>query len=67
MTRSKNDIPKELAREQARLAELERACDEARAKIESLRSELAANPATTPLPSPLAAAAKCNAPNTPSA
>jgi superfamily II DNA or RNA helicase len=66
MTRSTEDLRQELAREQARLAELERARDEIRAKIDSLRSELAANPDTTPLRCPAPAPAKCNAPNTPS-
>jgi transposase len=66
MPRSTNEILQELAREQAKLAEFERAGGEVRAKIESLRSELAARPATTQLLSPLAVAAKCDVPNTPS-
>jgi hypothetical protein len=64
MTRSTEDLLQELAREQARLAELDRARDEIRAKIDSLRSELAASPDTTALRRPAAAAAKCNVPNT---
>jgi hypothetical protein len=65
MKRSTDNNLQELAREQAKLAELERSRDEVRAKIESLRSELAAGAATTPLLSPPAVAAKCDVPNTP--
>lgn len=39
MTRSKDDIREDLAREETRLAELDRARDAARARIASLRSE----------------------------
>ena len=63
MTRSSNTILEELAREQARLAELERARDETRAKIESLRLEFASASATTTPPPPPALTGK--APNTP--
>ena len=65
MTRSTNAILGELAIEQATLAELERTRDEARAKIESLRSELAVASATTPLPLPLSPAVKGKSPDTP--
>jgi hypothetical protein len=66
MPRTTDDILQELTRDQAKLSELERARDEVQERIESLRSELAAIPATTPPLSPLAVAAKCNVPNTPS-
>jgi superfamily II DNA or RNA helicase len=65
MTRSTNAILQELAIEQATLTELERTRDEARAKIESLRSELAAASATIPLPLPLSSAVKGKSPDTP--
>jgi hypothetical protein len=65
MTRSTETILEELAREQARLADLERTRDEARAKIESLRSELAAACATRTLPPPLTPAVTGKAPYTP--
>jgi superfamily II DNA or RNA helicase len=56
MTRSRDIIQQELAHESARLAGLERTLDEARARIEMLRSEFAAAPNTAPmLPRPPAA------------
>ena len=60
MTRSRDVILQELTREDAMLAGLERARDEARARIELLRSELAAASAITtiPLPSPSAGVSK---------
>src|SRR5258708_11757769 len=48
MTRAKDDILQELAREQGELTELERTREEARAKIEALRSELATAITTPP-------------------
>jgi len=66
MPRTTDDILQEIARDQAKLAQIERSRDEVRAKIESLRSELAAGPATTDLPSPPTVAARCDVPNTPS-
>jgi superfamily II DNA or RNA helicase len=65
MTRSTDGILQELAREQARLAELERTRDEARVRIESLRSELAATSATKDLPPPLPPAPKARTPHAP--
>jgi len=62
MKRSTDNILQELAREQAKLAEFERSRDEARAKIESLRSELAA---VSTLNS-LAVTSNFEVPNTPS-
>jgi hypothetical protein len=64
--RTTDDILQELSCEQAKLAQLVRARDEAQTKIESHRSELAARTATIPLLSPLAGAAKCDVPDTPS-
>jgi len=52
MTRARDVILQELTREDAMLVGLERARDEARARIELLRSELAAASATTPVPLP---------------
>jgi superfamily II DNA or RNA helicase len=49
MTRSRDLIQQELAHESARLADLERTLDEARARIEMLRSEIAAAPNTAPM------------------
>jgi hypothetical protein len=49
MTRAKDAILQDLAREEQRLAELERTRDEARARIEWLRSELATASAPAPL------------------
>ena len=66
MKRSTDNILQELAREQAKLSELERSRDEVRARIESLRSELAAGLATTPLTGPPGVVAKYDVPNTPS-
>ena len=63
--RPRNAILEELANEQAKLAELERTQEEARAKIESLRSELAATSATTSVSLPPSSATKGNAPATP--
>ncbi|MGC2028917.1 MAG: DEAD/DEAH box helicase family protein [Steroidobacteraceae bacterium] len=63
--RSRNAILGELANEQARLAELERTQEEARAKIELLRSELAATSARTSVSPPLSCAMKGKAPATP--
>jgi len=58
MTRPRNIVLQELAREEARLGELGRAREDARRRIESLRAELAvaaARPATFSAPtSPLA-------------
>jgi superfamily II DNA or RNA helicase len=48
MTRSKEDILQDLALEQGRFTELERTREEARAMIESLRSELATASIATP-------------------
>jgi hypothetical protein len=66
MKRSTDNILQELAREQAKLSELERSRDEVRARIKSLRSELAAGLATTTSISLQAVPAKCDVPNTPS-
>ena len=54
MTRAKDAILQDLAREEQRLAELERTRDEARARIEWLRSELATASFPAPLSMPLA-------------
>jgi hypothetical protein len=56
MTRSKDAILQELAREDARLSELEQTRDEVRARIEALRTELAAAPRMAAIPHRLAAA-----------
>ena len=53
MMRTKDAILQELAIEQARFAELERAREEARTKIELLRSELTAPQNTTSQSLPL--------------
>jgi hypothetical protein len=66
MKRTADEILQELGREKAKLAELDRSRDEVRAKTESLRPELTAGPATTPLLNPSVVAAKCDVPNTPS-
>lgn len=63
MTRAKDAILQDLAREEQRLAELERTRDEARTRIECLRSELATASAPAPLSLPLATYGK--APHTP--
>jgi superfamily II DNA or RNA helicase len=57
MTRSRDAVLQDLIREEARLADLDRACEGARATIDSLRAELAAASAPTsslevPRPSP---------------
>jgi hypothetical protein len=65
MMRTKDAILQELAIEQARFAELERAREEARTKIELLRSELTAPQNTTSQSFPLSFGAKCKAPDTP--
>ena len=54
MTRAKDAILQDLAREEQRLAALERTRDEARARIEWLRSELATASTPAPLSLPLA-------------
>jgi hypothetical protein len=64
MTRSRDVILQELTREDAMLAGLERARDEARARIELLRSELAAAAATTPIPLPSPSAGVIKSPHT---
>jgi superfamily II DNA or RNA helicase len=64
MTRSRDVILQELTREDAMLAGLERARDEARARIELLRSELAAASATTPVPLPSPPAGVIKSPHT---
>jgi len=65
MTRSKDLVLQELARENTRLTELERTRDEARTKIESLRSELAATCIATPISLPPPFASEGKAPSTP--
>ena len=50
MTRPKDTVLQDIASEKERLARLERDRDEARAKLESLRSELEASSTPTPLP-----------------
>ncbi|MFZ2509182.1 MAG: hypothetical protein WAW79_12005, partial [Steroidobacteraceae bacterium] len=62
--RSRNAILQELAREEARLAELERARAVKRESIESLRTELAAAYAAPPS-LPLPPALDCRTPHTP--
>jgi hypothetical protein len=65
MTRSKDLVLQELAQENTRLADLERKCDEARGKMESLRVELAAASVAT-LDSPqLQSTAGSTTPRTP--
>jgi len=63
MVRTKDAILQELAIEQARLTELERNREEARTKIEILRSELTAPQDTTS--QSLSLGVKCKAPDTP--
>jgi hypothetical protein len=53
MTRAKDDILQDLAREEQRLADLERTREEARSRVEALRSELAIAAASPPAPLPL--------------
>jgi superfamily II DNA or RNA helicase len=65
MMRTKDAIHQELAIEQGRLAELERAREEARAKIELLRSELTAAQRTTSRSLSLSFGVQCKAPDSP--
>jgi hypothetical protein len=65
MMRTKDTIHQELVIEQARFAELERAREEARTKIELLRSELSAAQKTTSRPLPLSCGAQRDPPDTP--
>ncbi|HTC52719.1 MAG TPA: site-specific integrase [Steroidobacteraceae bacterium] len=65
MMRTKDAIHQELAIEQARLAELERAREEARTKIELLRSELTAAQRTTSRSLPLSFGVQSKAPDSP--
>jgi superfamily II DNA or RNA helicase len=65
MMRTKDAIHQELVIEQARFAELERAREEARTKIELLRSELIAAQKTTSRPRPFSFSVQCKAPETP--
>lgn len=65
MMRSRDAILQELAREEARLAEHERAREGTRERIQSLRSELAAASATTPPSLPLPPALDRKTPHTP--
>ena len=67
MTRGKDGILQDLAREEDRLAQLERAHEEARAKVESLRSELATASTLALAPLRLPIATNGSAPNTPAA
>ncbi|MCA1792210.1 MAG: hypothetical protein LC667_20895, partial [Thioalkalivibrio sp.] len=53
MTRSKEDILRDLAGEQARLAEIERTRQQSQERLESLQRELATPATATPLTSPL--------------
>ncbi len=63
--RTRDAILRELAIEQARLSELERTREEARAKVESLRAQLAVPAATIPLSLPPSSRVKGEAPATP--
>lgn len=65
MPRSKDLVLQELARENTRLTGLERTRDEARTKIESLRSELAATSIATPISLPPPFASEGKTPSTP--
>ena len=65
MTRGKDGILQDLAREEDRLAQLERAHEEARAKVESLRSELATASTLALAPLRLPIATNGSAPDTP--
>lgn len=49
MTRSRDDILRDIAREEARLSELDRLREEARARIAALKSELEATTFSHPL------------------
>lgn len=62
--RPRDTILHEIAREEERLAELERARDEARARCESLRSELEAAATVTPVLLPLPLSNSGNTPRT---
>jgi len=62
--RTKDAILSELAAEQAKLASLDHTREQARAKIEALRSELAVAIATPALHRPFSAAASTHAPDT---
>jgi len=64
--RTKDAIHSELAAEQAKLASLDRTREQARAKIEALRSELAVATATPAFDLPFSSAASSHAPDTPS-
>ena len=64
MTRSRDLILQELARESAGLTGLERSRDEARARIEFLRSELANTSFATPIALSLPPAVDVNTPRT---
>lgn len=63
--RTRDAILRELAIEQARLSELERTREEARAKVESLRAQLATPAATIPLSLPPSSRVKSEVPDTP--
>jgi hypothetical protein len=65
MTRTKDAIHQELVLEQAKFAELERAREEGRTKIELLRSELIAAQKTTSRPRSFSIGVQCKAPETP--
>jgi superfamily II DNA or RNA helicase len=65
MTRAKEDILRDLAREEQRLTELERTCAEARTKLEALRSELAIASECPPAPLSLPLASHGATPVTP--
>jgi superfamily II DNA or RNA helicase len=65
MTRTKDAIHQELVLEQAKFAELERAREEGRTKIELLRSELIAAQKTTSRPLSFSIGVQCKAPETP--
>src|SRR5260370_866417 len=64
MTRPRDPVLQELAREEARLADLERTRDEVRARIESLRSELTCVTAAASLSPRLPLAVDCKPPRT---
>ena len=64
MTRPRDPVLQELAREEARLADLERTRDEVRARIKSLRSELTCVTAATSLSPRLPLTVDCKPPRT---
>lgn len=64
MTRPRDPVLQELAREEARLADLERTRDEVRARIKSLRSELTCVTAAASLSPRLPLTVDCNPPRT---